>query len=261
MIQYWIMLFYSLLLFTPIPVKHTNVIPKNIDHIPFNTKNSGSGAMLYVLWFAGCGLCFVADSWIKRLSGCPTECASSRLISCDEDMDESANAYQAHNDPVDPRSADGEEAPDLDDDEEKRYAFFVCCSGRCYSFSRQLNWTRLLFSLTHGITILTLKLAHTWDKRVRMLTFLSGRTKEKQRQGQGQIPCSTATSVVEGPSTKGERIESENRMPCLRSTRDIGQTIANAQCLPPARRHSSFCDTTTTYHPRPEPVFSLECFF
>ena len=32
----------------PIAIKHTNVIPTNIDHIPSNTKNSGSGAMLCV---------------------------------------------------------------------------------------------------------------------------------------------------------------------------------------------------------------------
>ena len=36
----------------------------------------------------------------------------------DEDLDESANANEAHNDPVDPGSDDGEEAPDYDDDEE-----------------------------------------------------------------------------------------------------------------------------------------------
>ena len=33
---------------TPIPIKHTNVIPTNIDHIPSNTTNSGSSANLYV---------------------------------------------------------------------------------------------------------------------------------------------------------------------------------------------------------------------
>ena len=33
-------------------------------------------------------------------------------------MEESANAYQAHNDPVDPGSDDGEETLDNDDDEE-----------------------------------------------------------------------------------------------------------------------------------------------
>ena len=32
----------------PIPIKHTNVIPTNIDHIPSNTTHSGSSAMLYV---------------------------------------------------------------------------------------------------------------------------------------------------------------------------------------------------------------------
>ena len=31
-----------------IPIKHTNVIPTNIDHIPSNTTHSGSGAMLYI---------------------------------------------------------------------------------------------------------------------------------------------------------------------------------------------------------------------
>ena len=36
----------------------------------------------------------------------------------DEDLDESANAYQAHNSLVDPGSDDGEEAPHCDGDEE-----------------------------------------------------------------------------------------------------------------------------------------------
>ena len=30
----------------PIPIKHTNVIPTNIDHIPSNTTHSGPGAVL-----------------------------------------------------------------------------------------------------------------------------------------------------------------------------------------------------------------------
>ena len=32
----------------PIPFKHINVIPTNTDHIPSNTTNSGSSALLYV---------------------------------------------------------------------------------------------------------------------------------------------------------------------------------------------------------------------
>ena len=31
-----------------IPIKHTNAIPTNIDHIPSNTMHSGASAMLYV---------------------------------------------------------------------------------------------------------------------------------------------------------------------------------------------------------------------
>ena len=34
----------------PIPIKHTNVIPTIIDHVPSNTTNFGSGAMVYVFW-------------------------------------------------------------------------------------------------------------------------------------------------------------------------------------------------------------------
>ena len=47
----------------------------------------------------------------------------------DEHVNESANAYQAHNDPVDPGCNDGEEAPNHDGDEENDTFFFVCCSG------------------------------------------------------------------------------------------------------------------------------------
>ena len=32
----------------PIPIKHTKVIPTNIDHIPSNTTHSGSSATLYI---------------------------------------------------------------------------------------------------------------------------------------------------------------------------------------------------------------------
>ena len=32
----------------PIPVKHTNVIPTNIDHIPPNTTHPSPSALLYV---------------------------------------------------------------------------------------------------------------------------------------------------------------------------------------------------------------------
>ena len=66
---------------------------------------------------------------------------------CDEDMNESANAYRAHNDPVDTGS------DDYDDDEETT-RFLRMLLGMMLPFSRQLNSTRLLFLLTHGTMIL-----------------------------------------------------------------------------------------------------------
>ena len=69
----------------------------------------------------------------------------------DEDMDESANAYHAHNDPVDLGSDDGEEALDCDDDEENDTFL------RMLLWMRQLNWTRLLFLQRRGTIILFLK--------------------------------------------------------------------------------------------------------
>ena len=43
----------------------------------------------------------------------------------DEDIVESANAYQAHNDPVDPGSDDGVEALDYDDEENDTLSSYV----------------------------------------------------------------------------------------------------------------------------------------
>ena len=71
-------------------------------------------------------------------------------------MVESANAYQAHNDPVDPGSDDGEEALDYDDDEETTRCLRMLL-WMMLLFSRQLNWMRLLFLLTRGTIMLTLR--------------------------------------------------------------------------------------------------------
>ena len=38
-------------IYNTIPIKHTNVIPTNIDHIPSNTTHSGPNSMLYVFEF------------------------------------------------------------------------------------------------------------------------------------------------------------------------------------------------------------------
>ena len=78
----------------------------------------------------------------------------------DDDTVELADAYQAHNDLADPGSDVGEEALDCDDDKETT-RFLHMLLWMMSLFSRQLNWTQLLFLPTRGTTILTQKLAHS----------------------------------------------------------------------------------------------------
>ena len=66
---------------------------------------------------------------VGNLERVPTKRTSpllkTTIITMCEDMDESANAYQAHNDPVDPGSDDGEEALDYDDDDDEENDVFL----------------------------------------------------------------------------------------------------------------------------------------
>ena len=47
-------------------------------------------------------------------------------------------------------------------------------------FTRQPNWTQLLFSLIHGTMISISKQVRNWHKRAHKLSYLSERTKEKE---------------------------------------------------------------------------------
>ena len=114
----------------------------------------------------------------------------------DEDMTESANAYQTHRDPVDPGSDDGEEwmrlllfADTWDDDLDPEVsAQLVQASAEAYlSFGKET---------------------------------VKGKGKAK---GQGQISCSPVTSVIGGSSTMTERTEGKNRMSCLWSKGTLGK--------------------------------------
>ena len=89
-------------------------------------------------------------------------------------MSESANACQAHNDPVDPRSDDGEEAPLI-----VKTTRFLRMLPWMLLFSRQLNWMQLHFALTHGTIILTL--VHNWYKQVHKLIFFFWKGQRKRK--------------------------------------------------------------------------------
>ena len=100
-------------------------------------------------WFRGKGKGKHTGSGKSGASAYHANFSSVEDYDYDDDMNESANAYQAHNDPVDAGSGCREEALDFDD---------VCMLlWMMLPFSRQLSWTRLLFSLIHGTTISILK--------------------------------------------------------------------------------------------------------
>ena len=78
-------------------------------------------------------------------------------------MDESANAYQTHNDPVDPGSDDGEEgddgeeALDYDEDEKNdRFPLYVALDDVAVFEAAELD-AIALFLPTRGTMILTLR--------------------------------------------------------------------------------------------------------
>ena len=69
-------------------------------------------------WFRGKGKCKHTGSGKSKASAYYASYTSIEDSNHDDDTIQSADANQAHNDPVDPRSDDGEEALDDDDDEE-----------------------------------------------------------------------------------------------------------------------------------------------
>ena len=138
------------------------------------------------------------------------------------------NAYQAHNDPVDPGSDDGEEAlrTDVDDEENATFSSYVELDDVTVFEAAELDAIALLAD-TWNDDLDPEASAQLGTSERTSLPFLSDRTKGKgkwkrQRKGQGQIPSSTVASVVGGPSTTPERTESKNRMSCLWSKGTLG---------------------------------------
>ena len=145
----------------------------------------------------------------------------------DEDMSESANAYQVHNDPVDPRSDDGEEALDYDDDEENdTFSSYVALDDATVFEAAELDAVALLAD-TWGDSLdpeVSAQLVQASAQAYISFGMDKGKGKgKKQKKGQGQIPCSTVTSAIGGPSATTERTEGKNRMSCLRSKGTLGK--------------------------------------
>ena len=137
---------------------------------------------------------------------------------CDEDLDESANAYQDHNDPVDPGSDDGEEAPDYDDEDEENDTFSSCVALDDVSVfeAAELDAIALLADAWNDDLDPEASAQLVQASAQAYLSF------EKDK-GKGQVPSSTITSVVGGPTTTPERTKSEDRVSSLWSKGTLGE--------------------------------------
>ena len=108
-------------------------------------------------WFRGKGKGKHTGSGKSGASACHTNFISVEDYDHDEDMIESANAYHAFNDPVDPRSDEGEEALDMMMMTRKTTRFLRMFVWMMLPFWRHLNWMQLHFLPTRGTMISTLK--------------------------------------------------------------------------------------------------------
>ena len=104
-------------------------------------------------WFRGKGKGKHTGSGKSGASACYANFTSVEYYDYDDDMNEPADACQAHNDPVDPGSDDGEEALDDDDDEKNdTFSFHVALDDVIVFEAAELDAIALL--------------ADTWDNNL-----------------------------------------------------------------------------------------------
>ena len=137
---------------------------------------------------------FAEKAWAKTLAAENLERVSLPLkikITIDEDMDESADAYQAHN-----GSDDGEEALDYDDDEENdTFSSYVALDDVTVFEAPELDAIALLADTRNDD--LDPQLVQNWYKQAHKLILLSERKTAEGKgkaKGKGKGRCSVRPS-------------------------------------------------------------------
>ena len=132
----------------------------------------------------------------------------------DEDTDESANAYQAHNDPVDTGSDDGEEALDNDDDEENdTFSSYVVLDDVTVFEAAELDAIALLADTSNDDLDPEVSAQLVQASAPAHLSFGKEKGKGKGKakgKGKGRYPVRPVTSVT-GRPTKTARLHKKTR--------------------------------------------------
>ena len=109
-------------------------------------------------------------------------------------MNEPSNAYQAHNDPVDPGSDDGHEALDDDDGEENNtFSPYVALDDVTVYGAAELDVIALLADTRDND--LDPEVSAQLVQASAKAYLASRKKKERQKQEQGQISCSPVRFV------------------------------------------------------------------
>ena len=156
-----------------------------------------------------------------------------------EDMDETASAHQAHSDPVDNGSDDGEEAPDYDGDEENdTFSSYVALDDVTVFEAAELDEIALLADAWNDDldTEVSAQLVQASAQGYLSYGKEKGKGQGKSKgKGKGRYPVRPSHLSLEDRRRRLK--EQKKRKPSVELAvgRDIGQTIANAQCLPSVR--------------------------
>ena len=149
----------------------------------------------------------------------------------DEDMDGSAHAYQAHNDPVDLGSDDGQEALDHDDDEENdTFSSHVALGDVTVVRAAEVDAIALRKNLTRTARMTTQQHLSSQAQKVAMCfilnVYMASQNVPLPTEPAGQTPltpeASTASTAVD-TGTEGifdVHAMSDNDVPCLSETDD-----------------------------------------
>ena len=136
----------------------------------------------------------------------------------DEDLDESANACQAHHDPIDPGSDDGEEALDCDDDEENDT--LIALDDVAVHKAAELDAIALLAVTWYDDFDPETSAQLVQASAQAYLSFRKDKGTGKGKgkgMGKGRYPERPSHLSLEDPTTTPERTKSEDRVSNLRS--------------------------------------------
>ena len=156
-----------------------------------------------------------------------------------KDMDESANAYRAHDDPVDPGSDDGEGGPDYDDSQENdTFSSYVALDDVSVFEAAELDAIALLADIRDNALDPEVS-AQLVQVHKAYLSFGKDKGKGKgkaKHKGQGRYPLRPSHQSLEDRRRRLKELKAKTECRAC-GRKGHWQMITNVQCLLQAHLH------------------------